>query len=108
MHRLHAFFVIAATEVLLQPNVEANEEITTAHLLEGKFGNASPAVSPGYGQNCPAISADDGLQRKFDGQIKMGREQWTTTFNHRGTICLEGIGSVVQLDSKHQANEKIG
>src|SRR5215467_5580229 len=108
MHRLCAFFVIPSTEILFQPNVEAYEEIAAAHLFEGKFGNAGTAVSPGYRDNRPAISANDGLQWKFDSQIKMGREQRTTTFNYGGTIGLESIGGVIQLDSKHQANKKIG
>jgi len=60
MHPL-CFPVISATEILLQPNVEADEKITTAHLFEDKFGNAGSAVSPGYRDNRPDISADDGL-----------------------------------------------
>jgi len=66
-------FVVAAAEILFQPDIQADEEVTAAHLLDEELRRPRAAVSPGNRHNRPAISADYGLQWKFNGQIEMRR-----------------------------------
>ena len=100
-NRLFAFFVIAAAEVLLQPHVEADEEVAAAHLFEGEFGNAGAAIPPGYRHDSPTISPHNRFEWQFDRQIEMGRQQRAATLDHGGAVGLEGVGSVVEIDTEH-------
>src|ERR1700753_1013390 len=70
--------VIAAAEIFLQPDIQANEQIPAAHFLDLQFGFACPAVAPGNRYRCPGIATDNGLQRQFDRQVEMRRNQRPT------------------------------
>ena len=63
--------VIAAAEILFQPNIQADEKIAAAHFLHFEFWNATAPVVPGNGDNRPAIASHNCLQRQFNSQIEM-------------------------------------
>lgn len=64
--------VIAPREIFFQPNIEADEEVARAHLVDFEFGDSGPAVAPGDGDGGEAVSPHDRLQWELDGDIKMG------------------------------------
>src|SRR3954468_13286197 len=45
--------VIAAAEIFLEPDVEADKEITAAHFLDFQLGLAGAAIAPGDGDHRP-------------------------------------------------------
>jgi len=49
-------FVIAAAQVFLQPQIEADEEVPATHLLDFQLGLTRSAVAPGNGNRGPRIS----------------------------------------------------
>ena len=51
-----SFVVITSTEVLLEPNIKANEKVTATHLSEVELGDASPAVPPSNWCSSPLVS----------------------------------------------------
>src|SRR5215471_5067497 len=63
--------VVAPAEILLQPTIERDEQIPAAHLLNFELRDAIAAVAPGDGDHGPRIAADDGFERKFDGEVKV-------------------------------------
>ena len=45
--------VIAAAEILFQPDIQADEEVAAAHFLDGKFRISHAPVPPGNGNYRP-------------------------------------------------------
>ena len=54
--------VVATAEIFLQPAIEGDEQVATAHLLDLEFRFACASIAPGDGNYCPGISSHDGLQ----------------------------------------------
>ena len=89
--------IIAAAEILLQPDVQADEQIPAAHFLDLQLRDAGPAVAPGDRHHRPGVAAHDGLERQLDGEIEMrrqmsGRQPSITV----AAVGLEGVGRVVE------------
>jgi hypothetical protein len=82
--------------MLFEPEVEADEQIAAAHLLNFELGYAGSAIAPGDGNDGPGVAADDGLQRDFDGEIEVRGEERLATFNDSAAIGLERVGGVVE------------
>ena len=58
--------IINASKVLLEPNIEADEQVPTAHLLDFEFRSSGSAISPCYGYDCPRVPAYNCFERQFD------------------------------------------
>src|SRR5688572_16448947 len=99
--------VIAAAEILLQPDVGHDEKVAAPHLGQLEFCNAGSPVSPGDRNRCPRKAPNDGLQGKFDRQVEVRREEWPATVNDFAPVRLEGVGGVVQLDAEHDADDAV-
>src|SRR5579872_225091 len=66
---------VAATEIFLEPDVEHDEHVAGAHFLDLQLGDAGLPVAPRNRNRRPRIAAHDGLERQFDGQVEMRREE---------------------------------
>src|SRR2546425_4561944 len=84
--------VIAAREMLLQPEIQNDEEIPAAHLLKLQLGNSGAAIGPGDWYDCERISADDRLQRHLHGEIEVWRDQRRQALNHLAAVTFERVG----------------
>src|SRR5262245_57711314 len=58
--------IIAAAEILFEPNVHDDEEIPASHFSQSQLGSPGPTVSPGDRYCRPRVAADDRLQRELD------------------------------------------
>src|SRR5580700_6743678 len=63
--------VIAAGEILLKPEVEDDEQVAAAHLLDLQFGETSFAIGPAYRNHRVGVAADNRFQRHFHGKVEM-------------------------------------
>src|SRR6266567_8968894 len=99
--------VVPTTEIFLQPQVEADEQVAAAHFLDFQFGYASSAVAPGNRHDGPGIAANDGLHRNLNRKVEVSREQRLATFNHLAAIRLERIRGVIQRNAEQHGNEEI-
>src|SRR5262249_35066443 len=70
-----AFPIVPPAEVFLQPDVEADEEITATHLSDPKLGSPAPTVAPRDRNDCPAVSANYCLERQLHRQVEVGSDQ---------------------------------
>ena len=101
------FPVIAAAEIFLQPNVEADEQVAAAHLPDLQLGLARAAVAPGDGDDGPGEPAHDRFERQFDREIEMRRDQGPAALDDLAPVGLEGVGGVVEADGKKRLQEEI-
>ena len=67
--------VITPAEILLEPDIEADEEV--AEPISRIFRWASPvqAVAPSDGKDGPGKAPHDGLERQLNGEIEVRRDQ---------------------------------
>jgi hypothetical protein len=72
-------FVISRTEVLLQPDIKADEQIAAPHLFDFQLGRAGASVAPGDGERGPTKTAHDRLERYLHRDVKMRRNQRPAT-----------------------------
>src|SRR5579862_5476986 len=84
--------VVPAREVLLQPAIERDEQITAAHLSDFELGHSRAPVPPGDRNDRPRIAANDGLQRDLNREIEVRRKKRAATVDHLGAIGLESVG----------------
>src|SRR5450759_5213174 len=68
--RRHLFAVIPATEVLFEPDVQADEQVPAPHFLQLELRLAATAVPPSDRNYGPTVSPDDHLQRQLHGKVK--------------------------------------
>src|SRR5207249_8884654 len=99
--------VVATAEVLLQPDVQADEEIAAAHLLELQLGPAGPPVAPGDRDHRPAEAPHDRLERQLHRQVEVGRDQRPAAVDDLLAIGLERVGRVVQPDGEQRLDEEV-
>ena len=99
--------VIPSGEIFFQPNVEADEEIATAHFLDFEFGDAGAAVAPGDGDGGETEAANDGFQREFNRDVEVGREDGADAVDDRAAVGFEGVGGVVEAVAKEDADEEV-
>ena len=88
--------VIATTEIFFQPDIGADEKITTAHFLDLELGLAEFAIVPGNRHYRPTIATHNCLEWDFDGQIEMRRHERTTAVDHVAPIGFESVGRVIE------------
>ena len=100
-------FVISLAEVLLQPDVKADEKIAAAHFFNFQLGRAGAPVAPGDGERGPAKPADDGLERYLHRDVEMRGDERPATLDHFPAISLKGIRGVVEFDAEKNFEEKI-
>ena len=67
--------VVAAAEVLFEPHVETDEEISTAHLFNFQFRRSDPTVAPGDRNGGPRITPHDCLERNLDRDVEMWSDE---------------------------------
>ncbi len=101
-------FVIPAAEMLFQPNIEANEQVTTAHLLDLELRFAGAAITPRYGYARPFVASNNRFQGYLDRQVEMGRDQRPAPIDRRSPVGFESIGNVVVFDSKQNSQKGVG
>ena len=106
--RLIGAFVIALAEVLLQPDVEANEEVAAAHFFYFQLWRAGAPVAPGDGERGPAKAADDGLERYLHRDVEMRGDERPAALDHFPAIGLKGVRRVVEFDAEKNFEEKVG
>lgn len=99
--------IVPPAEVFFEPDVQTDEQITATHFFDFELRGAGSAIAPGYGDNFPAVSPDDGFQWNLDGQIEMRGQEWSASTNYRASVCLERIRRIVQIDPEEHAQEKI-
>jgi len=59
--KLFWFSIVAAAEIFLQPEIQADEHIAATHFPELKLRDARPAISPGNRDDRPGVASDDRL-----------------------------------------------
>src|ERR1035437_3539692 len=105
--RNSSFPIIAAAEIFFQPDIGADEEIPAAHFADLELGHTMLPVLPGNRHDGPRVAANDRLERKFDRQVEMGRQERPAALDDGAAIGLEGIGRVIERDVEADAHEKI-
>lgn len=100
--------IISPAEIPLQPDIEADEEIATPHLLNPELSDPVAAVAPSDGDRGEGVAAYDGLQGKLNGKIEMRGEEGAAPLNDLPAVGLEGIGGVIETMLKEDADEGIG
>ena len=96
------FPVVAPAEVFLQPDVEADEQIPASHLAYLELALIAPTVPPGNGDHCPCVAAYNCLEWQLYCEVEMWRDEWAASKNDFLAKGLEGVCSVVKLDSEHK------
>jgi hypothetical protein len=100
--------IVASGEILLEPDVQADEEIATAHFPDGQLSRAMAPVAPSNRYDSPAVATHDGLERQLDGDIEMRRKNRPHALDGRFPVRLECVCGVVQPMPKENANKSIG
>src|SRR4051812_11060236 len=99
--------VVAAAEVMLQEDVEDDEQITAAHLLQTQLGLAGGAVGPRDRDDGVGVAADHGLQWQLDGQVEVRRQQRPDVVDDLALVGLEGVGGVVVAVAEQQPDAQV-
>ena len=63
--------VVAAAEGFLEPDVEDDEKIAAAHLLDLELGDARFSVGPGDWDDRVVVAASDRLEWHLDGEVEV-------------------------------------
>ena len=97
--------VIAARKNLLKPEIQDDEQVPAAHLLQLQLGETSLAVGPTHRDYVVGVAADNRFERHLDREIEMRRDQRLNSLNHFATVTLKCIGDVVIAESEDHADE---
>src|SRR5262249_28292833 len=92
--------VVALAEILLQPTVQCDEQITASHFLNAQFGFAGAAVTPRDRYDGPGKAAHDDLQRQLHGKVEVRRKERAAAVDRAAAVCLECIGEVIERHDK--------
>ena len=65
------------------------------------------AVPPCSGDGGKSVSAADGFEWKFYGDVEVGRKDRTDAINASFSVGLKGIGGVIQTVAKHHSHESV-
>src|SRR5262245_18859937 len=84
---LQLLAVVALAEILLEPDVHADEEVAAAHLLDLELRFTSLAVAPGGGDHCPAVAPHDRLEGDLHRQVEVRGDQRAAPIDHRSPVC---------------------
>lgn len=99
--------VVATTKKSFQPDIETDEKISAAHLVDFELGFAGFAVTPGHRDRCPGVTADDRFEGNFYRQIEMGRNQWSATIDGSFPISFKRVRCVVEFNIKDQLQKPV-
>ena len=99
--------IIPAREILLQPDIEADEQIAAAHFLDLEFRLTGAAVAPGDGDDGEGKSSDNGFERKLDRDVEVRREDRAYAIDHSFAVGFEGIGRVVEAVIEEGPHKRI-
>ena len=53
------FLIVAAAEVFLEPDIQADKKVATAHFLDFELGCTGAAIAPSDGNYCPGVTSHD-------------------------------------------------
>ncbi len=67
-----------------------------------------PPIAPGDGDNGETVAADDGFERKFDGDVEVGRKDGADAVDDFFAVGFEGVGGVVEAVAEEEAHEGVG
>ena len=98
---------ISLPEALFEKTIEDDEEIARPHFLYLEFRYALFPVDPRVGHHSVAVTAHNRLQRQFDGQIEMLREQRLDTGDHGAAVHFECVGHIVTGNAEQQLDEPV-
>src|SRR4030095_2687738 len=59
--RCGLFLVVTSAEVILEPNIQTDKQVSAPHLAELQIRLARSTVSPSDRNNFPSVTADDSL-----------------------------------------------
>ena len=99
--------IIPAREIFLQPDIEADEQIATAHFIDLEFRLTGAAVAPGDGYNGEGKSSDDGFERQLDCDVEVRREDRAYAINNGFSIGLEGVGRFVEAVVEENPHKRV-
>src|ERR1044072_1511029 len=91
-------FVTSLAEVLLQPDVEADEQIAAAHFFDFELGRTGAPVAPGDGKRGPAEAAHDGLELYLHRDVEMRSDERPAALDHFPAVGFKGVCRVVEFD----------
>ena len=99
--------VVPTREIFFQPDIEADEEVATAHFLDLELGGAGAAVAPSDGDGGKTEPTDDGFEREFDRDVEMRGEDGADAVDDRAAVGFEGVRGVVEAVAKEDADEEV-
>ena len=99
--------VVAAAQVVLQEDVEDDEQVAAAHLLDRELALARGAVAPRDRDHGEAVAADDRLQRQLHREVEVVGEQRLDGLDHLAAVGLEGVRRVVEAMAEQDADEPV-
>ena len=103
-----SFPVISFTKIFLQPNIEADKQIPTAHFINFKLSHAVSSITPCNGNRSPGVPPYNGLERQLNSNIEVRRQDRLATINHLSPISFECIGRVIQAMQEQHPDKSIG
>ncbi len=105
--RLEAL-VVPPAQVPLEKDVQDDEGIATAHLVQRELRLALLAIAPGDRDDGIAVASHDRLQRDLDREVEVVREQRLNGLDHLAPIRLERVRRVVVAASKEDPDPPVG
>ena len=99
--------VVAVAQVVLEEDVQHDEEVAAAHLLEGELGGPCGPAPPSDRNDSVAVPPDHCLQRQLDSEVEVVREQGSGRLDHSPPVGLEGVGGVVVSVAKQEADAPV-
>src|SRR5262245_46276667 len=97
--------VVAASQKFLEPHVQNNEEVATAHLFQFQAGDAVHTLLPANRNDFVCVPSRDRLEWQFDGQVEVSRQKRAATLDDIRAVCFEGIGDIVVVKVEEQPNK---
>ena len=99
--------IIPAREILLQPDIEADEQIAAAHFLDLEFRLTGAAVAPGDGDDGEGKSSNDGFERELHCDVEVRREDRAYAIDHSFAVGLEGVRRIVKAVVEEDPHKRI-
>src|SRR5258708_2241102 len=99
--------IIAARKHLLEPQIQDYEQIAASHLLDLELGDTGLPVSPGDRNHRKGEASDDGLQRHFNREIEMRRDERLHELDRFAAVTLERVRNVVVAEAEYYLHEPV-
>jgi len=78
----HFLLIIAAAEVLFDPDVETDKQVPAPHLPQLELGKSGAPVAPSDGNDGPCKPAHDRFQRKLDREVEVRGKKRAASVDH--------------------------